>query len=211
MDLAAFLSSFGLVFVAELGDKTQLAVVTQTCKYRKPWAIFAGASAALVGVTALGVVAGQALGRVIPADLLQGVAAAAFIGMGLLVGREALRQGGESEGWDGAAACDDQVSSCPGRGAGAAGWNWRAFAATLGLLFVAELGDKTQLAVLSLSSNRRDAWAVLSGSALALTLVSGLGVVGGQALCELVPRRTLLWASALAFLAMGAWMGLSAL
>ena len=46
MDWNVLLSTFGLVFVAELGDKTQLAVVTQTCKYRRPWAVFLGASLA---------------------------------------------------------------------------------------------------------------------------------------------------------------------
>ena len=210
MDLTALLSAFGLVFVAELGDKTQLAVVTQTCKYRRPWAIFAGASAGLAAVTTLGVVAGQALSRVIPADLLQGVAAAAFVVMGLIVGWEALRQQNQGGDWDGA-ACGDGTSGCEAGGAERGAWSWQAFAATLGLLFVAELGDKTQLAVLSLSTNRSDSWAVLTGSALALTAVTGLGVVGGQALCDRVPRRTLLWASALAFIGMGAWMGLSAL
>ena len=60
------LSAFGLVFVAELGDKTQLAVLTQTCKYRRPWAVFLGASIALTAVTALGAVAGQVLGQFVP-------------------------------------------------------------------------------------------------------------------------------------------------
>ncbi len=47
MDWNLLLSSFGLVFLAELGDKTQLAVVAQTCKYRQPWAVFMGSSLAL--------------------------------------------------------------------------------------------------------------------------------------------------------------------
>ena len=47
MDWSALAAAFGLVFVAELGDKTQLAVITQTCKYRRPWAVFWGASLAL--------------------------------------------------------------------------------------------------------------------------------------------------------------------
>ncbi len=54
MNWNLLLSTFGLVFLAELGDKTQLMVVTQVCKYRRPWPVFAGASLALVAVTALG-------------------------------------------------------------------------------------------------------------------------------------------------------------
>jgi len=211
LDLAVLLSSFGLVFVAELGDKTQLAVVTQTCKYRRPWVIFAGASAALVAVTALGVVAGQVLGRVIPEELLQGAASVAFIVMGMLVAREARGSEDEMAAQDGDKTCWDVSSACEGGRTAGAGWSWRAFAATFGLLFLAELGDKTQLAVFSLSTNDGSTWEVLIGGGLALTMVTGLGVVGGQALCDLVPRRTVLWVSALAFIAIGVWMGLSVL
>ena len=54
MNWSSLLSTFGLIFIAELGDKTQLAVVTQTCKFRSPWAVFAGGSLALTAVTAVG-------------------------------------------------------------------------------------------------------------------------------------------------------------
>ena len=54
MEWGILFSTFGLTFVAELGDKTQLAVVAQTCKYRRPWAVFLGASLALTAVTLLG-------------------------------------------------------------------------------------------------------------------------------------------------------------
>ena len=47
MNWSALLSAFGLVFIAELGDKTQLAVMTQTCKFRRPWPVFFGGSLAL--------------------------------------------------------------------------------------------------------------------------------------------------------------------
>jgi len=86
-------STFGLVLVAEMGDKTQLAVVTQTCKYRRPWAIFAAASLALTMVTALGAATGQLLQQWLPAAWLRAAAALAFVVMGLLIGREALRMG----------------------------------------------------------------------------------------------------------------------
>ena len=61
--------TFGLIFVAELGDKTQLAVVTQTCKYRRPWPVFAGASLALALVTLLGALGGQLLARLISPEM----------------------------------------------------------------------------------------------------------------------------------------------
>jgi len=203
MDWSAFFSAFGLVFVAELGDKTQLAVVTQTCKHRRPWAVFLGASGALVGVTALGAIGGQVLGHLVPAHVLRVAAGLAFVAMGQLMVREAS-QGGEGS-WRETlceARCDDSGTA----GASLVAWDWHAFSATFGLLFLAELGDKTQLAVLSLSSEHGDAWAVLAGGALALTLVTAVGVVGGRALCKLVSQRLLLWVSAAAFMVMGALM-----
>jgi putative Ca2+/H+ antiporter (TMEM165/GDT1 family) len=83
----ALLSTFGLIFVAELGDKTQLAVVAQTCKHRQPWTVLLGAGLALTAVTALGVIGGQVLGRIIPEPILRTAGALAFMAMGVLVGR----------------------------------------------------------------------------------------------------------------------------
>ncbi len=202
MDWSTLVSTFGLVFIAELGDKTQLAVVTQTCKHRRPWAVFLGASAALTAVTAIGAVSGQLLGQIVPEGVLRIVAALAFIVMGALIGREAVKAGKKVAQEDTCASAVDETVDC----APASAWDWRAFSSTFGLLFIAELGDKTQLAVLSLAGKRADVWAVFIGGALALTLVTGLGVVGGQGLCRLIPERLLLWISAVAFVVMGVLM-----
>jgi putative Ca2+/H+ antiporter (TMEM165/GDT1 family) len=56
-----------------------------------------------------------------------------------------------------------------------------------------------------------DAWSVFLGGTLALTLVTALGVVGGQVLCRLIPERLLLWVSAVAFVVMGALLGFGVL
>jgi len=64
MDWRAVGSTFALLFVAELGDKTQLAVITMAAKSDRPWSVFTGAVAALAVVTLLGVVGGQAACRV---------------------------------------------------------------------------------------------------------------------------------------------------
>ena len=202
MNWEALLSAFGLVFVAEFGDKTQLAVVTQTCKHGRPWAVFAGASGALIAVTALGAIGGQVLARLVPEALLRMAAALAFIVMGAFVA------------WEASKARRTHSSGAPYENPGgdptvcesSSGWDWRTFSSTFGLLFVAELGDKTQLAVLSLSGKEAAVWPVFAGGALALTLVTALGTAGGQALSELIPQRVLRWVSAVAFIAMGAMM-----
>jgi putative Ca2+/H+ antiporter (TMEM165/GDT1 family) len=79
------LSTFALLFVAELGDKTQLAVISMTAKHKAPFWIFVGAAAALVAVTALGVLGGELLTRFIPEATLRKLAAVLFVGMGLLM------------------------------------------------------------------------------------------------------------------------------
>jgi putative Ca2+/H+ antiporter (TMEM165/GDT1 family) len=91
MPWEAFWSAFGLVFVAELGDKTQLAVLSQTCKFRSSWPVFVGASLALTVVTAIGAVAGQLLSRVIPAGAIQIAAGILFVIMGIHTWRESRR------------------------------------------------------------------------------------------------------------------------
>ena len=90
MDWKVLLSTFGLLFVAELGDKTQLAVISMVCKHDKPWTVFIGATVALALVTLLGVVGGQAIYRLVPGRLLHRISSAAFIVIGILMWFEVL-------------------------------------------------------------------------------------------------------------------------
>ncbi len=85
MDWKVFLSTFALLFVAELGDKTQLAVISMTSKHGRPWPVFIGATVALTLVTLLGVVGGEAVYHVIPESLLTRVSAVAFVVIGVLM------------------------------------------------------------------------------------------------------------------------------
>ncbi len=202
MDGDIVLTTFGLIFVAELGDKTQLAVLAQTCKYRRPWAVFLGASLALTLVTALGAAGGELVGRLVPASVLRIVAALAFVVMGLLVAREAVRDGSEVEATSDCLADEGGVG-----GRSATAREWKPLATTFGLLFVAEMGDKTQLAVLSLAGKSARPVAVFVGGALALVAVTALGILGGAGLCRLIPRRVLLLVSAVAFVVMGGLIG----
>ena len=203
MSWDTFFSTFFLVFVAELGDKTQLAVITQTCKYRRGLPVFLGGSLALTGVTALGVGGGQALSSLVPAILIRAVAVALFLIMGVLLWRESTRLEATDEEMQDQCACQPSLSE--GR---RVPWYYEAFASTLGLLFFAELGDKTQLAVLGLASRQPAPWAVFAGGALALTTITGLAVVAGCQLRERIPERLLLKLSAVFVVVMGMLMGL---
>lgn len=75
-------ATFLLVFLAELGDKTQLMVFARSAETRAPVAVFVGAAAALVASTLLGVLVGSAMGK-LPEWLVKGVAGVMFIGFGI--------------------------------------------------------------------------------------------------------------------------------
>lgn len=196
MNWSVLFSTFGILFIAELGDKTQLAVITQTCKYRCPFPVFFGASLALTLVTALGAAGGQVIGQFIPADIIRTAAAMGFVIMGGLMFKESAASASQAE-----CVCeiDESLSS--------SWWNWKAFGSTLTLLFFAELGDKTQLAVFGLASKESHPWLVFAGGSLALIVVTGLGVIGGQQLCRLIPEKILVNASAGVFVVMGCLIG----
>ncbi len=83
--LRVLLSTFALLFVAELGDKTQLAVINMTAKHKMPLWVFVGAALALTAVTGIGVLGGELLTRFIPEMVLRKVAAVLFVAMGLLM------------------------------------------------------------------------------------------------------------------------------
>lgn len=85
MNLKLLLSTFALLFVAELGDKTQLAVFTLVAQHKQPIPIFLGAALALVLVTALGAAAGQVVAHVLPDVILRRGCAALFVLVGILI------------------------------------------------------------------------------------------------------------------------------
>jgi len=90
MDWRVFLTTFAALFIAELGDKTQLAVITLTTKHQKPLPIFLGATIALASVTLLGVLGGEVISRLVPGEMLHKLAAVLFVVLGLLMWFEIL-------------------------------------------------------------------------------------------------------------------------
>ena len=82
MNLALLLSTFVTVFLAELGDKTQLATVALSGTSDRPLAVFLGSSSALVLASLLGAMAGGSIATIIPTDLLQLAASIGFLVIG---------------------------------------------------------------------------------------------------------------------------------
>ncbi len=85
MDFRVLLTTFGIIFLAEMGDKTQLAAMTMAAQTKKPWAVFVGASLALAAVSGLGVIVGGLIGDYVPLEWVKRVAAVAFILIGVLM------------------------------------------------------------------------------------------------------------------------------
>ncbi|MBA4733045.1 MAG: TMEM165/GDT1 family protein [Synechococcus sp.] len=102
MDLSLLISTFLTVFLAELGDKTQLATVALSGTSDRPWAVFVGSSSALVLASLLGAMAGGSIANLIPTEWLQLAAAVGF----LIIGSQLLRRSSSDE-----SAEDNQVDS----------------------------------------------------------------------------------------------------
>jgi len=85
MDWKIFGTAFLTLFLAELGDKTQLAVITMTASTESKISVFVGASLALIVVTGLGVLVGGVLSAWVPTEWLQRIVAVAFIVIGVLM------------------------------------------------------------------------------------------------------------------------------
>ncbi len=85
MNWKLMVTAFGLLFLAELGDKTQLAVFTLVTQHKDPWSIFIGASVALIIVTFIGAFFGHLVTCYVPTVYLQAGAGILFVGIGMVV------------------------------------------------------------------------------------------------------------------------------
>jgi putative Ca2+/H+ antiporter (TMEM165/GDT1 family) len=157
-------SSYALIFAAEIGDKSQLVCMALAARYRA-WPVMAGSMLAFIILNTLAVIFGVAIASFIPDVLLSAIVALLF----LVFGIHALRIQDEPE--------DENVDIST---------NKNILLATLLLIIVAEFGDKTQLAVVALSSTSPPL-AVWTGSTLALITTSALGVWAGRTLLQRIP------------------------
>lgn len=85
MDAKLMLTTYGLILLAEIGDKTQLATLGFSAESKSPWSVFIGASLALVTTSFIAVFLGTMLGKWIPVSFLHRIAGALFIVLGILL------------------------------------------------------------------------------------------------------------------------------
>jgi putative Ca2+/H+ antiporter (TMEM165/GDT1 family) len=180
--LTAVLISLGVVFVAELGDKSQLMTMTYALRHRW-WVVLSGVAIAAFLVKGLSVTIGHFLGLTLPERPIAFVAAIAFFAFAVSAWRE-RRDDGEAP-----AAPEHRF----------------VLLAVISSFVLAELGDKTMLATVALASNHN--WAgVWIGATLAMVLADGLAIAVGALLHRRLPERLLHGLASLLFLLFGLWL-----
>ena len=182
--LAALLLSFGVIFVAELGDKSQLMAMTFALRYRW-WVVLGGITVATTVVHLVSVAVGHYLGAALPTHLIGIVAGVAF----LVFGPWTLRGDSLTEDEETRA----QRTTAP------------AFFAVMSAFFLAELGDKTMLATITLAADN-DWVGVWIGSTLGMVAADALAIVVGAVAGKHLPERFIQLTAAALFLAFGVGM-----
>jgi len=178
MDLVPLAASFGLIMLAELGDKTQLAVVSLSSK-RKSKSVFVGALLAFALVDGISALAGGVIATLIPASWIGIGAGLAFLVFAVYT-------------------LFFEKTDKPKVEARSV-----AVASSFSLIALMELGDKTQLAVVSLAAEYDAPILVFAGVMLAFTALTGLGVALGSVISERVALKYVRIGSGLVFMVFG--------
>jgi putative Ca2+/H+ antiporter (TMEM165/GDT1 family) len=180
----AFLISFGIIFIAELGDKSQLMAMTFAARYRALTILLAITLATAV-VHLVSVAVGAVLGVALPTDAISIVGGVAFVGFGVWTLR-----GDE---------LDEQERSRAERTTRSVFW-------TVALaFFLAELGDKTMLATVALATDQGVVGTWL-GSTLGMVAADALAIGVGQLLGTRLPERAIKIGAAIIFFAFGVFL-----
>ena len=183
------LSTFALIALAEIGDKSQLVCVALAARHRH-WPVILGAITAFLALNTLAVLFGAGVAAWVPERIMAGLVSLLFAAFGV----HALYKQVDDESEDAVEMSDHGI-----------------FITTLLLIFVAEFGDKTQIAVAGLAGSF-DPLPVWSGATAALVMVSILGVWAGRTVLQRLP---LLWlhrisgAIFLLFAFLAAWRALT--
>ncbi|MEV7450572.1 TMEM165/GDT1 family protein [Streptomyces nigra] len=175
---------FGVVFLAELPDKTALAGLVLGTRYRASY-VFAGVAAAFTVHVVLAVAAGSVL-TLLPQQIVHALTGVLFLGGAAVL----LLKKDESE--EDVRKPEDQSF-------------WKVSGAGFMLILVAEFGDLTQIMTANLAARYDDPLSVGIGAVLALWSVAAIGIVGGKALMRRVPLALITKIAALVMLALGVW------
>jgi putative Ca2+/H+ antiporter (TMEM165/GDT1 family) len=163
-----------------MGDKTQLLAFSLATRYRRPWVVMAGILAATILNHLLAATAGSWVSAHVPPRVMAGVLGATFVGFGLWTLKP--------DTLDGDARTD----------------RFGPFVTTTVLFFLAEMGDKTQLATVALAARFQSVGLVTVGTTLGMLAADGLAVFVGERFAQRVPMQWLRRAAATLFFVFGA-------
>ena len=183
-----FLASTVAVAIAEIGDKTQLLALLLAARYRRPWPIVAGILVATLLNHALAGWLGTVIAAWLTPEALRWTVVASFAAIGLwtLIPDK----------------LDEDDARLPARGA---------FVATCIAFFLAEIGDKTQIATVVLAARAPELWPVVLGTTLGMLIANVPVVVLGSRLAQRLPLKAARLAAALLFIALALWVAVRGL
>lgn len=161
--MESLLNSFLLVFISEMGDKTQLLALVLAVRFRKPLPIMFGIFVATVLNHALASLLGSLITQSVPSEVLKWLLSGTFIGFGLWM------------------LVPDKAEALPEQ------YRWGPFLTTTAAFFFAEMGDKTQLATVALGAKYATPLLVTLGTTLGMLCADGLAVFFGHRLTEKIP------------------------
>ncbi len=179
--LSALFLSFGVIFVAELGDKSQLMALAFAARYRA-WPVLVGITLATALTHAISVGIGAVVGARLPTDTIAIVAGVAFLLFAAWT-------------WRGDTLDEDEQRMAERS-------TRNAVVAASVAFFLAELGDKTMLATITLAT-KGSAWGVWFGSTLGMVLADALAIVVGQQLGARLPERIIRIGATISFVVFG--------
>jgi len=177
-DLFPLISTFVIVAIAEFGDKTQIAIISLSAKH-KPKSVFIGALTAFALVDGASALVGSAIASLIPRFWIGLVAGISFLIFGI---------------WTFLSKEDLTVNIME---------RSKSLLTSFFLIAIMELGDKTQLAIVALSTEYNSPIQVFTGLMLAFALLTALGVIFGKVLCRYVSARYVRIGAGLIFLLFG--------
>lgn len=180
--MKSFLISLSTVAIAEMGDRTQILSLMLAARFRRPWPILAGVLCATLANHAAAAFIGQRLGHFLTPRILDCAVGISMIAMAL---------------WTLKPDTLDEASAS-GRSKGA-------FLATLVTFFIAEIGDKTQIATMALAAAYSNLPAVVAGTTTGMLLANAPVVFFGKAFSARLPLKAIRYLASLLFVALGVY------
>jgi putative Ca2+/H+ antiporter (TMEM165/GDT1 family) len=180
LPMQAFLISTGVVALGEMGDKTQLLALLLAARFRRPGPIVLGILVATLVNHALAGLVGGAIAHALGPQWLRWAIGLSFLAMA---------------GW---MLVPDRLDDAPH-----AGRRFGVFGTTVLAFFIAEMGDKTQIATVALAARYADLWAVVGGTTLGMMIANVPAVLLGDAAAHKVPMRLVHGIAAAIFVVLG--------